>query len=137
MVVFEVISKHPELENQIDKMIITIKEPDYVYRSPEEENIVNNQTFKWRRFYNNSSLCRQNKMKGNLNIYYDEDGDFLEINIGEYAKGIFKDIGEGISERIDEKTGKVTGIAIMSFRKRTEKLNNLKIKLPLKIEISS
>jgi len=31
-------SKHPELVNQIDKMIATLQKPDYVYHSPEEEN---------------------------------------------------------------------------------------------------
>jgi len=76
-------------------------------------------------------------MKGNLNIYYDEEADFLEINIGDYTEGYFRDVGEGISERIDEKTGKITGIAILSFRKRTEKTKDLKISLPLKIELSS
>lgn len=57
-------------------------------------------------------------MKGKMQIYYDEEGDFLEINIGDYSEGYFKDISEGISERIDEKTGKTTGIAILGFKKR-------------------
>ena len=60
-----------------------------------------------------------------------------KINIGDYTEGYFRDLGEGISERIDEKTGKVTGIAIMSFKKRTEKLKDLKMALPIKIEIVS
>ena len=72
-----------------------------------------------------------------MNIYYDKEADFLEINIGDYTEGYFRDIGEGISERIDEKTGKVTGIAIMSFKKRTEALEDIKISLPVKIEITS
>ncbi|MBI2110769.1 DUF2283 domain-containing protein [Candidatus Woesearchaeota archaeon] len=72
-----------------------------------------------------------------MNIYYDKEADFLEINIGNYTEGYFRDIGEGISERIDEKTGKVTGIAIMSFKKRTETLEDIRISLPLKIEITS
>jgi len=76
-------------------------------------------------------------MKGNMNIYYDEEGDFLEINIGEYTEGYFRDIGDGISERIDEKTGKVTGIAILDFKKRTENLKDLKISLPVKIELTN
>ncbi|MBI4162600.1 MAG: DUF2283 domain-containing protein [Candidatus Aenigmarchaeota archaeon] len=75
------------------------------------------------------------KMKGQMQLYYDEEGDFLEINIGEYTEGYFKDVGEGVAERIDEKTGKVTGIAILSFRKRAEK--DMKINLPVNIEISS
>ena len=76
-------------------------------------------------------------MKGNMNIYYDEEGDFLEIGIDNSGEGYFKDIGEGVSERIDKKTGKVVGIAIMSFRKRTEKRETLEIPLPVKLEISS
>ena len=76
-------------------------------------------------------------MKGKMNIYYDEEGDFLEIGIDNSGEGYFKDIGEGVSERIDKKTGKVVGIAIMSFRKRTEKRETLEIPLPVKLEISS
>lgn len=74
-------------------------------------------------------------MKGNINLYYDEEADFLEINLGKYTRGYFRDIGNGVSERVDEKTGKVTGIAIMSFRKRTQKLKDLKLSLPVKLEI--
>ena len=74
-------------------------------------------------------------MKGQMQLYYDEEGDFLEINIGGYTEGYFKDLGEGISERIDEKTGKVTGIAILSFKKRAQK--DMKINLPVDIEISN
>ena len=74
-------------------------------------------------------------MKGQMQIYYDEEGDFLEINIGEYTEGYFKDIGEGISERIDENTGKITGITILSFKKRIKQEKGLNISLPFKIQI--
>ena len=74
-------------------------------------------------------------MKGQMQLYYDEEGDFLEINIGEYTEGYFRDVGEGISERIDEKTGKVTGISILSFKKRSKK--DMKINLPVNIELSN
>jgi uncharacterized protein YuzE len=76
-------------------------------------------------------------MKGNMDIYYDEEGDFLEINVNGFTEGYFRDIGEGISERIDEKTGKITGIAIMGFRKRASSPKDLRISLPVKIEISN
>jgi len=72
-----------------------------------------------------------------MQIYYDVEGDFLEINIGKYTKGYFKDISEGIAERIDEKTGKITGIAILSFKKRTQELKDMKINLPVKLEITA
>jgi len=76
-------------------------------------------------------------MKGEMTLYYDEDADFLEINIGEYTEGYFRDIGDGITERIDETTGNVTGIAILSFKKRTEKMKDLRISLPVKLEITA
>lgn len=75
-------------------------------------------------------------MKGQIQIYYDEEGDFLEINVGGYTEGYFRDAGEGITERINEKTGKITGIAILSFKKRTQKLKDLKINLPVNLEIT-
>ncbi len=75
-------------------------------------------------------------MKGKLNVYYDEDGDFLELQVGEYQEGYMKNLGKGIFERIDKKTGKVTGLAIWGFRKRTEGKREARIYLPLKIELS-
>ena len=76
-------------------------------------------------------------MKGQMQIYYDEEGDFLEINIGTYTEGYFKDVAEGIAERIDEKTGKITGIAILGFRKRAQELKGMKINLPVKLQITA
>jgi len=75
-------------------------------------------------------------MKGQMHIYYDAEGDFLEINVGKYTKGYFKDVAEGIAERIDEKTGKITGIAILGFKKRTQQMKDVKIDLPIKLEIT-
>ena len=72
-----------------------------------------------------------------MNIYYDKEGDFLEIGLDNKRKGYFIDVGEGISKRVDEKTGKVTGIAILSFKKRTKHLKDIKISLPVKLEMSA
>ena len=35
-------------------------------------------------------------MKGKLNLYYDEEGDFLELHIGEYTEGYFRNLGKGV-----------------------------------------
>ncbi len=70
-----------------------------------------------------------------MHIYYDEESDFLEIQLGDYTEGYFRDIEESIAERIDEKTGKVTGVAIMSFRKRTKNCKELAIPLSLSADI--
>ncbi len=40
-------------------------------------------------------------MSNELSLYYDEEGDFIEFNIGEYTEGHFKNLGDGIFERID------------------------------------
>ena len=76
-------------------------------------------------------------MSNELNLYYDEEGDFLELNIGDYTEGYFKDLGDGIFKRIDKKTNKVTGIAIHGFKKRTEGLKDVKVSLPVKIQLYS
>jgi len=75
-------------------------------------------------------------MSNELNLYYDEEGDFLELNVGDYAEGYFKNLGDGVFERIDKKTNKVTGIAIHGFKKRTQGLRDVKVSLPVKIELS-
>jgi len=71
-----------------------------------------------------------------LNIHYDKKGDFLEVSIGRYTEGYFRNLGKGIFERVDSKTNKVTGIAIAGFRKRTEK-QDVELSLPMKIELVS
>jgi hypothetical protein len=76
-------------------------------------------------------------MKGKLTIYYDREGDFLELNIGKYREGDFHNLGKGIFERVDKKTKKITGIAIMGFRKRTEGKNDVEISLPVGVEITA
>jgi hypothetical protein len=76
-------------------------------------------------------------MKGKLNMYYDEDVVFLDINIGEYRNGYFKNLGKGVFERIDEKTKQVTGIAIMGFKERTKNLKDVMLSLPIELELGS
>ena len=76
-------------------------------------------------------------MKGKLNLYYDEEGDFLEIQMGDFKDGSFNNLGEGIFERVDKKTNEITGIAIQSFRKRTQGLKGINISLPMDITLTS
>lgn len=75
-------------------------------------------------------------MKGNLTIYYDEEGDFLEFHAGKFTEGSFKNLGKGVFERIDKKTGEVKCLAIMGFKARTGKLNDVKLTLPVGIELT-
>ena len=57
-------------------------------------------------------------MKGNLHIYYDQEADFLEINLGNFPASYVKDIDEGVFKRIDEKTGEVVGIGAENYEDR-------------------
>ena len=61
-------------------------------------------------------------------IYYDEEGDFLEVNIGSYSNGYFNDLGNDVSESINEKTGKLDALAIHSFKK-LKKVKHNKIEI--------
>ena len=76
-------------------------------------------------------------MKNKLNIYYDEEGDFLELRIGKPTPSVYNDIGNDIFQRIDEKTRKVKGFAIFNFKKRTEKLKNIAVSLPIELKVFS
>ncbi|MEA1957635.1 MAG: DUF2283 domain-containing protein [Euryarchaeota archaeon] len=72
-------------------------------------------------------------MEERVNIWFDEEGDFLEIMFGRgKEKGFFRDIGDDIWERVDEK-GKIRGLAILNFRKRAEKGE---IELPYRLNLS-
>lgn len=72
-----------------------------------------------------------------LSIYYDKEGDFLEIRIGKPTVAYFKDLGNDIFERVDEKTGEVRGISIVNFRKRIENLKPIKVSLQKKEELTA
>ncbi len=76
-------------------------------------------------------------MKGKLHLYYDKEGDFLELHVGKYREGAFRNVGKGIFERVDARTKRVTGIAIMGFRKRTAGKKDLEISLPMGIELTA
>ncbi len=74
-------------------------------------------------------------MEEKMNIWFDKEGDYLEITLGKPRKGYFKPIGnEDAWERIDSKTGKVIGFAILNFSKMFNKPQERQIQLPLKIE---
>ena len=70
-----------------------------------------------------------------MNIYYDEEGDFLEITTGNIDNCYFDNLGNEIFKIIDKSTKDVKGFAVFSFKKRTKNLEDLKIKLPFKLEI--
>jgi len=72
--------------------------------------------------------------KGKLHVYYDEEGDVLEVILGKPTISYMKNLGNGTFERIDEKNGKTKGFLITSFKKRSEK-KAIDITLPANLEI--
>ena len=74
-------------------------------------------------------------MKNKTRLYYDEEGDFLEISIGESTECHAEEIEPGIFLRTDIKTGKVKSISILDFRKRAH-LRDIEFNLPIEFNLS-
>ena len=76
-------------------------------------------------------------MAGRINFFFDEEGDVLDITIGEPKKAVTKELKNDIAVRCDPATGEIVGIVILNFRKRFEgKTKPEKINLPLNITIT-
>ena len=75
-------------------------------------------------------------MKGQMSIYYDEEGDYLEIFIAGASPTYGKDIGDDITLFKKEKTNEVVGIGVLNFKSRTKLLDDLKLNLPFEVNFS-
>jgi uncharacterized protein YuzE len=64
-----------------------------------------------------------------LRIWFDPEGDLLEIGQTKPTKGFFKDVGDDIFVRVDQK-GNITGFIILNATKRMAKIRE--VKLPVK-----
>ena len=76
-------------------------------------------------------------MEGKMSIYYDEEGDYLEIFIEGQSPTYGKDIGEDITLFKKEESDEIVGIGILNFRKRAKSLNDIKLNLPFKVNFSA
>lgn len=76
-------------------------------------------------------------MEGKMNIYYDEEGDYLEIFVEGQSPTYGEDIGEDITLFKKEETDEVVGVGILNFKERTKSLNSIKLNLPFNINFSS
>ncbi len=75
-------------------------------------------------------------MKGQMKIYYDEEGDYLEIFIKKGAPNYGEDIASGITIFRDEQTDEIIGIGILNFRKKARNFDELELNLPFEINFS-
>ena len=74
-------------------------------------------------------------MEKQMRIYYDEEGDFLQIMFREPTE----DYGDHISKDIvffkDVNSDEIIGIGVYNFKKHSKDLNNILINLPIKINL--
>ena len=68
-----------------------------------------------------------------LRIWFDPEGDVLEVGFAKPRKGFFKDAGDDIFVRVDDK-GNVSGFALLNVTKRTGKIRETE--LPIKATFS-
>jgi uncharacterized protein YuzE len=71
-------------------------------------------------------------MKGKMRVYYDEEGDYLEIRIGEPGENYGEELSKDVTIFKDEKTDEIVGVGILNLKDKTN-LNNLGIELPIDI----
>lgn len=76
-------------------------------------------------------------MKGPMRVYYDEEGDFLEISAGKPSKCYASEVQPGVFLRIDEKSKEVKSIGILGFKKRSKDLKDIKLDIPVDVNFSA
>lgn len=70
-------------------------------------------------------------------IYYDEEGDYLEIFIAGTSPTYGEEIGDDVTLFRSESTNDVVGIGILNFKKRTKSLQDIKLNLPFDVNFST
>lgn len=68
-----------------------------------------------------------------LKIWFDPEGDLLEVGQAKPTKGFFKEVGDDVFVRVDLK-GNITGFLILNATKRMTKIRN--VELPVKAVFS-
>ena len=76
-----------------------------------------------------------NKMNKKTRLYYDEEGDFLEISVGEPTECYAEEIEPGVFVRIDNQTGEVKSISILDFLERTQS-KDIEFNVPIGFDFS-
>jgi len=71
-------------------------------------------------------------MAKELAIWWDKEGDVLELSIGSRRKGFFTPVNDDVLLRLDSKK-KPIGILFLNFSKNFRK--DKKIKLPINLEL--
>lgn len=72
-----------------------------------------------------------------MKVYYDEEGDFLEISVGKPTKSYAEEVRDGVFIRKDEVTDEIKSIGILSFKKRAKSLHDIEVDVPVEITFPS
>ena len=73
------------------------------------------------------------KSKNKISIWYNEEGDYLEINLKKCKDSYFNEVKKNYMEIIDKETGKIAGYALFNFTKRKNRF--IDIDIPISKEI--
>lgn len=69
-------------------------------------------------------------MEKELKFYYDQEGDVLDISVGEPASAVSEEIGDDVFVRLDAGTKEVVGFSILNFTRWFKDLKSEK-KIPV------
>ena len=70
-----------------------------------------------------------------IRMTYDEDGDILDISVGDPKEAISREVEDDFFLRVKPDTGEVVGFSILNFRKWFKDAKDIKI-LPIKAEFA-
>ncbi len=70
-----------------------------------------------------------------MRMVYDEEGDILDISLGEPQQAISKEVEDDFFLRVKPDTQEVVGFSILNFRKWFKNAKDIKI-LPVKAELA-
>ncbi|MBI4654411.1 MAG: DUF2283 domain-containing protein [Nitrospirae bacterium] len=70
-----------------------------------------------------------------LRMAYDDEGDVLDISIGDPEKAISKEVEDDFFLRVNPVSGEVVGFSILNFRKWFKNAKDIKT-LPIKAELA-
>ncbi len=76
-------------------------------------------------------------MKEQMRVYYDQEGDFLEISIGNPTECYATEVEPGVFIRKDEKTEEVKSVGILGFKKRSKQLKDIELRLPVEVTFTA
>ena len=77
-------------------------------------------------------------MKGPIDIYYDVEGDFLELTIINPPKESYcEDVNEDVFLRKDEDTHEVIGLGILNFKTHARDIKEILANVPVKINFET